>query len=664
MAARWLPLRWRGVSASAFGGSENSPGNAYVWPGISGGKGGARVLEAVMRGKLWRCGGLLALVLINPGNGAAVTADSGVTTQAPAPVEVRSAADGAAPQVADPVRELHQQGQYLQAAAAGMRQLAAQPWNHQLRFLVADSLQRAGRAQEALQQFRALAGTPLADMARLRATTLCSNPNPAPSCALAGRADDRPGAIPVVAAVPAAASSRREAIHLAQMHGGAVVADAGYAGLDRVPAAATLATPSRPPKPPRRQYLREALNEAPAPAEAPLRSTALQQVEALYAEERYAAAGSEGLAALRRNQVDDAVRLKIANSLAWSGRLPEAAQQYRTLLGSAQGNEARIGLANVQRWDGRADLALPLYREVLAQDPGNQDALEGMEQSARDVRPKTRATFDRSNDSSQVEQRSLRVAHRWRDRSLRHLFEVETGGANVAQSAVESMQRDLTLRYQSLALPLQPQFHVTAQSRPDSEVYGGARVRLGDRAAYLTIERVNWGNVSPSARSQWWHLAANHVGLEGKNGFALGEVRARLDYYDISDGNGISNGSVTWTPSWRPLGASLKPFASIEARDARFNTPNYWSPADGHGTFNLGVQGDWESADWNLYAVGQAGRRAFGEAGESWSVAAGGRRWLDDEWQVGVNLWRMSSWRENSGYRANALTFNLEKLWR
>jgi len=70
--------------------------------------------------------------------------------------------------------ELYQQAQYTQAAARGLTELLREPWNHSLRFLVADSLQRSGKFDDATIQFQALEGTPYASSAALRLNALGS----------------------------------------------------------------------------------------------------------------------------------------------------------------------------------------------------------------------------------------------------------------------------------------------------------------------------------------------------------------------------------------------------------------------------------------------------------------------------------------------------------
>ena len=159
-------------------------------------------------------------------------------------------------------------------------------------------------------------------------------------------------------------------------------------------------------------------------------------------------------------------------------------------------------------------------------------------------------------------------------------------------------------------------------------------------------------------------LSALHAGANAAINFSFGNLLARVDYYDISDGNTLLTSSVNMVSTWRPLGSHFKPYLGAETRGAKYLSPNYWSPDQGSGSFYGGLLGEWGEAGWNLYASGQIGARLFGDAGTSWSVGAGGKAWVSRDVALSMNLWAMDSWRNNASYRAQAATVNLEKLWR
>lgn len=533
--------------------------------------------------------------------------------------------NGMAQEAQTSAQALHAQGQYEAAATQGLATLLSEPWNHALRFIVADSLQRTGRINEAITQYQAMEGTALASSAAERLETL------------------RPAR---QAAAPRAG----------------VVAETGlqYQFVEPGMRAST-STPAVTPI--TRSRDRRLPSNTPAQA-ASARSPAVQELYDLSAAENYQAVGTRGLALLAREKQDDEVRLMIANSLAWTGRLPEAVTQYQALLKGTYAKQASVGLGNVYRWQGRDEQSLPLYRAVLASDASNADALEGLQLAGRELSPRTTFTVGGSRDSSDMERRAAGIAHRWRDRSGKNVFEIETSGVNDEIGASRANQRDLTLRYQAKGISLQPSIELSAQNKPERTAFGNLRVQLGDTRSFAEIGRVNWGRMASNARALESNLTAVHAGVQGFQSFTYGSLSERLDYYDISDGNKILTSAFQFTPSWRPLGSHFKPFVGMETRDPRFNSPNYWSPAEGFGTAYAGILGEWGAADWSFFASGLRGKRLYGEAGTSWSLSAGGKRWIGDDMAVGLNLWSMASVRDRAAYKSKSMTMSVEKLWK
>jgi hypothetical protein len=159
-------------------------------------------------------------------------------------------------------------------------------------------------------------------------------------------------------------------------------------------------------------------------------------------------------------------------------------------------------------------------------------------------------------------------------------------------------------------------------------------------------------------------VAASHIGLTVSRNLNLGSVFGRVDYYNISDANYIVSGRLQLNSSWRPMGNHLKPFMSLETRRAKFNTLNYWSPDQGSTSLYAGMLAEWGVAEWNIFTSAQYGVGLSGEAGNGWSVTAGGKRWVSNDLALSMNLWSMSSWRDNANYRAQSAILTLEKLWR
>ena len=399
-----------------------------------------------------------------------------------------------------------------------------------------------------------------------------------------------------------------------------------------------------------------------APEDSPKRNPDQQRIADLNAAGKYQEVGTEGLALLSKEKPDAALQLIIANSLAWTGRLKEAVPTYQGLTTGQHANDANVGLAHIARWRGRDDQAMPIYRRVLANEPDHAAALEGAALASRELSPRTRLSFGGSSDSSDNQRRSATLNHRWRDSTGARIMEVETSGVRDRLPGTEATQQDVTLRYEDLGLSLKPSFELSVAGRT---LYGSARIRFGkDEQVSLTVGRINWGRIAHSANALALGLSASHIGMTVAHELTFGTLQGRFNYYDISDNNSILAASVHLMSAWRPIGNNFKPFVGMETRGAKFNTLNYWSPAQGSGTTYAGLIGEWGSADWNFYASGQTGVPLYGDSGTGWSVSAGGKRWLSKDVALSMNLWSMASFRDNAAYRAQSANINLEKLWR
>lgn len=378
----------------------------------------------------------------------------------------------------------------------------------------------------------------------------------------------------------------------------------------------------------------------------------------------YQALGAQGLALMANDKLDDELQLMIANSLAWTGRLKEAISVYLGLTKGKYTNDANIGLANIHRWSGRDDLAAPIYRGILASDPGNADALEGQVLTERELMPRTTLSFGASNDSSDMRRRSGTVNHRWRDASGAGIYEVETSKVRDALPTSEARQQDVSFRYQNLSMALKPSLELSMPTQEQRALFGSLRINLHDDQVALQAGRVNWGRLATNPNALASGLTALHVALSAGHNFSFGKLTGRVNYYNISDGNTIVTSNLNVDSSWRPLGSSFKPFFGVETRYAKFNTSNYWSPAVGSGAAYVGLKGEWTAADWSLYSSGQVNAPFWGEAGNGWSVSAGGKRWFSNDMAISMNVWAMANHRDNSAYRAQAASINLEKLWK
>ncbi len=576
-----------------------------------------------------------------------------------------------------PAFDLYKEAKYDAAAARGLSDLLVQPWNHELRLLVADSLHRIGKVADAKIQLETLDGTSVAKEAKSRLSAL---DKPALNL-VAGTPAPAPAPAPVVVVTPIVIpvlvpESSPVAVLPTQ-----IVAPAPLPVATIVPTPALASLPSRSPvsvpiaisnqsvmmpsggllQLAPFQYIPPAGVRLPEQAEQPKRSPEYQRLVDLNAAGDYQALGTEGLALQAKGGMDDELKLIFANSLAWTGRLPEARQTYQSLTTGNLAKEANIGLANIDRWLGYDHRAAPVYRSVLSTDPENADALLGLELTSRELSPRTILSYGGTSDSSDLYTRSYAVNHRWRDSSGANIMEVETSRFKGSLPGLEVEQKDATFRYKALELEYRPSFEV---STIGNAVYGGVGVSLGERPVLVEAGLVNWGRFTSNPNALAANLSASHLGLQVPHDFSFGKLVGRVDAYGVSDGNTILTSSLRLSPRWRPLGSHFKPLLSIDTRDAKFNTINYWSPAQGNGSVSAGLLGEWGSDSWNLYASGQLGTALYGDAGNSWSWTAGGKRWLTDDIAISLNLWSMFGQRDNSIYRANSFSINLEKLWR
>ena len=396
----------------------------------------------------------------------------------------------------------------------------------------------------------------------------------------------------------------------------------------------------------------------------PTRSADQQRLVELNAKGDYSGVVREGESIMAREKADPELKLIFANSLAWTGNLSAAALAYADLAKSPLINEAQIGLANVERWRGRDDRAYPLYQEVLKRDASNADAKEGLELSTRELRPRTAVSVGSASDSSDMQRRSASINHRWRNTEGTMIFEAEGENVDDSLPARQAQQANWTVRATNLELALKPSLELSMPTSGDQRLYGSLRIKFDDDQELIELGSVNWGKLALNANALASGLSATHAGLAMVRTGWAGSLTGRWDYYEISDRNVLTSGRLQFSPAWRPLGAPVKPFVSVESRRASFNTLNYWSPDQGAVTAYLGALAEWAYADWNLYFSAQSGTGLSGDAGNGWSVSAGGKRWLTPDLSISMNLWSMSSWRDASTYRAQAATLTLEKLWR
>lgn len=587
---------------------------------------------------------------------------------------------------------LRAESRYEAAADLGLRAILDQPWDHSLRYLVADSLERANRLDEAAAQFSALLGTPLQGAAQGRLATFADHAHQAPPMASTSQQSSQPQRPETVASTSAkphstapAAGLQPKALGTPALPRTAVAAPRGQpqslapppttliAGAPKKlgsPAISsgpkTLGSPavSSGPKTLGSSAADTRPSAPPAPKPPP---GAAGLVEALYAKGDYSAAGQEGLNLLATQQPPNAeLHLKIANALAWGGQVAASQDQYAALFGSAVDRQARIGLANTQRWNGRPDLAISGYQSVLSQYPDDPDARDGLRLTRLELAPRTTISLEQAQDINPIKRHGAGIAQRWNNEAGDTAFEVRLSGVEDSSltPALAIDRRVLFASVERRAAPLQPQLSLSLQQQSDNNnVFGSARIKLHDLPVWLRATRLDWGHESLSPRAGAAGLIAWQAGIETKNEFSWGQLSTQANYYNISDGNSINAAQVQWVPTWRPLGAHWRPYVALDYREAKRPTLEYWSPSRGHGSAGAGLSGNWSRGRWDLYGSAQYAFPLLVESGNAWSLSLGGRFRISPDLALSFNYWRMSSQRNNAQYRARSAAVQLEKTW-
>ncbi len=382
--------------------------------------------------------------------------------------------------------------------------------------------------------------------------------------------------------------------------------------------------------------------------------------------ERYQAGDYAGAARLGLPMVDgssQALRYAVANSLAWTGRYDEASSQYRELFGTSYDARARVGLASVMRWRGQAHLAEPYYQEVLGREPANAEAIEGLALAGRDLRPALTLRGTRTKDP-ELRRDELTISYRrWSDDRR---FRLEGGllGARLSSSIGHWSPRGVLASAWAPALPLSPQVDASyydADASAGARLFGSVQIEPVKDRVKVRVARVDWGRPAFSAGASADGLTARSAGAVAETGFAAGKLRARLDFYDISDGNKVADGEAQLTPSWQPLPWRLTWFGGLYLREADRDDPRYWSPSHTYGVAFAGVQRHWSFDNAELSATLRRGFKLTSSAGDSWSAGLSGRIWLRPNLALGVEGFVVDAPRPGS-YRMHQVSANLQRL--
>jgi tetratricopeptide (TPR) repeat protein len=403
--------------------------------------------------------------------------------------------------------------------------------------------------------------------------------------------------------------------------------------------------------------------------------------------QRYNDAARLGLAELARNPDNHALRLRTANSLAWTGQYPVAADQYRALLGTPLAGDARVGLANLQLWQGQPARAHAMYRQALDRaSPGNTSdaardaARQGLANAERQLRPMTSVRLIGLEDSSNTRREAIGLQHRWRDASRQQAFEVGYEGGREERTGLtpalpSQSLGELSLGYQHQGWAVQPRVRVTIQDQPRSRSFWDLGADLFDGQLKVDVGRVNWGKLVFDPRALQAGLTADRLGVAGRANLPGVAVRGSFQHFKVSDGNTVQELDLRLTPSWQPLQAraGLRGFAGLYSRTSERSGVPYWSPVDGYHTGYVGVLlehsfgGAADSAvagpRSSLFAELKRSLRTGGEGASGWSAGMGGRVALNADWALRADAFHGETRRDASSYRSTSVSVGIERQW-
>lgn len=388
-----------------------------------------------------------------------------------------------------------------------------------------------------------------------------------------------------------------------------------------------------------------------------------QELLKLYNDALYTEVAKLGSAQLALDPENHELRFAVANSAAWTGNTRAAIQHYKALQGTVYEDRAALGLANVYRWDGLHGLARPLYEKALVAKPDDKDAIEGLTYSMRELRPRTKVSPFWADDSSNTVRRGMTLSQRWSDASSRHRMELEAGTLEDERNTLRVRQRDLTFRYAGVGNPLRPRLEISGQQDPKSALFASGEIQVLDLPLIVTAGHVNWGKLAFDPNALKANLSANRIGVQGRTTSDIGVFSLSYLASRVSDQNTIQDAYFRYTPIWQPVKIQeVKFFVGAEGRKAKFNVPQYWSPADGNYLATVGVNAEWQDLVWEKSVLLQYGFPIGGEAENSYSVYARAKRWINNDWAIVFNVAHQKSQRTGA-YRATSAAVSIEALW-
>lgn len=402
--------------------------------------------------------------------------------------------------------------------------------------------------------------------------------------------------------------------------------------------------------------------------ESPLSSAAAKIMDE-FSDGDYWVVGSDGQEVLKMEPDDNALRMAVANSLAWTGRYDEAIKQYRKLAGTPLAGKAALGLANVYQWSGRPDLARPLYQASLEISPVDPeivgDATDGLSTVKRQLRPRTDLKRINKSDSNTVKQRGYQLDHYWRSKDGATLYGVSlrSNRYTMTSASFATLQHDASISIENQGAALDPRLQLSAQQKPREKAFGTLRIKpLSGANLHLTVGHVNWADMQYQPQGLVIGYSANQVGVDASTVTRLGTISALFNNYQVSDNNRVWEEEFKLYPSWHPLGDDFRYYIGLEGRRAGRNVEYYWSPAGGYQSGNIGFEYEVSShsGDYSFHA--ERGYRVAGEAMLSYDVGFDAKRYIGRNWALLLSGGAFRNQRTGA-YRSRYVHFGLEKLW-
>jgi hypothetical protein len=390
---------------------------------------------------------------------------------------------------------------------------------------------------------------------------------------------------------------------------------------------------------------------------------AQNETQTAYEAGAYGRAAKLGAAALSQQPGNHDLRLMVANSLAWSGRLDAAVLQYEKLYGTPLENSGKVGIANVMRWRGRSNEAEPIYEAILARDPVNKEALEGKRMTDRELRPQVNKSVQllgQTGGFARFESATL-YSRYTDDRSVKWGAGYTLGKDRNAPKADKFAA--IQGYVQALNWPAAPRLDLSvADGFNKTRLYGLVSVDLLPDTFGLRVGLVNWGHLATNAQAQADGLFARRVGAYWNAGGDWGDLKTKLDAYRVSDGNFVWDAQAIYTPAWQPVAQLFTWYTGAYAKSADKTVASYWSPSGTYGLALLGLKKSWYSDRADLTVGVQAGFRLTDEARNNLSLSANGKYWFTESTALGFDLYAASSPRP-AEYKQRTLNINLLRLW-